>query len=211
MRLSRIVEDCIKTVKFEFEQNPYNFLSEGDVQCRLFLELYQRKELSRLEETRDGRKIIPLHSEVTYFDESGKKLSKHIDISAFNPQSAEVYSQNRRCTGLMLSRKRRVKPSRRLSKGYQFGDSYFLIEIKLNRGNWSKNETEKKWRRDLEKLAKLRRRLVNEVWKTTEEQECIFVSILFDKRAHFSRDEIKSLEEEYPGIKLVYATPIKSE
>lgn len=83
MSLSRIVEDCINSVKFEFERNPYNFLSEGDVQCRLFLEFYQRKELNQMYETRDGRKIIPLHSEVTYSDESGKKLSKHIDISAF--------------------------------------------------------------------------------------------------------------------------------
>jgi len=180
----RLVNKCVKKLKHEFENNPFNFLSEDDIKCHLFMKLWEKREFCNLEETEDKQKISRLHSEVTYFD-AERKLRVHADLSAIDPKHTNVYS-DRRNVG-------RAK----LSKGYEFSESHFLIEIKFNRGEWSKERAWEEWKKDLDKLKRLRDRITS----------MRYFSIFFDKRGYFSSGDVNEMRKLYPGIKIVYAKP----
>ncbi len=59
-----LIDRTLKEFVSEVQLHPYNFLSESDVKCKLFMMLYRHKEINRLRKTLDGRLISPLHSEV---------------------------------------------------------------------------------------------------------------------------------------------------
>lgn len=181
-----LLQSCINETVSEFEGNPFNFLSEDDVKCHLFMKLWTRGNFDKFQRTEDGQKISALHSEVTYFDER-HELNVHADISIINPEQTDVYSRGRRHKG----------SGAKLSKQYEFRESFAIVEIKFNRGAWSKGKTKRQWTKDLEKLRKLQRRIPS----------MHYFSILLDKRAHFSSEEFNEIQQEYLGITLIYGKP----
>jgi len=178
---ARIAKQRIRELVDEFKNNPYNFFSESDVKCRLFLLLYENDEFKRLKCTTDGKLISPLHTEVTYFNDRGKLLF-HVDLSAIEPKNTNVYSAPRR--GEM-----------KLAKGYRAGDCYFAIEIKLNRTN-GKPKMLARWIKDIEKLEDIRRR--------NPLLTCF--AILLDKKGHLLEEaELFDMQRNFPQVKIVYA------
>lgn len=176
----------LKEIKSDFENNPFNFLSEGDVKCYLFMKLSKEFNFSKLRRTEDGQWISSLHSEVRYFNEQGKLLFQ-VDISSIDPQYTNVYSKK--------VREGRKRPM--LAKRYAFDKSHFSIEIKLNKGVWSKNYTCKLWKKDLKKLKDIKSR----------NPTMLCFSLLLDRRGHFTERDLAELRNSYPEIEIVYATP----
>ena len=183
-----LLQGCIKELVLEFEKNPFNFLSEDDVKCHLFMKLWSKGNFDRLQRTEDGQEISALHSEVTYFDER-HELSVHTDISIINPEQTDVYSRGRRHRG----------SGAELSKQYEFRESFAVVEIKYNRGTWSKGNTKRYWTNDLEKLQKLQKRIPT----------MHYFSVLLDKKGHFSSSELNEIQQRYPEIAIAYGNPKK--
>jgi hypothetical protein len=184
---SRIATGYIRQLTTEFKNNPYNFLSESDVKCRLHMIMCQDNALSGLKPTNDGKQISPLHSEVSYFDRNGKLLF-HVDLSAIDPGTTNVYSKIR-------------KGGVRLAKGYRAGECYLAIEIKLNKSD-SKRKMIAKWEKDMRKLEDIK----------TRNPSLTCFSILLDKRSHISSDdELAQLPEAFPNTKIVYANAVGNE
>jgi len=184
---SRIATRYIKQLANEFKNNPYDFLSESDVKCKLFMILSQDNALSGLKPTNDGKQISPLHSEVSYFNRNGKLLF-HVDLSAIDPGATDVYSKS-------------GKGEVRLAKGYRAGECYLAIEIKLNKSA-NKRKMIADWEKDMRKLADIKSR--------NPGLTCF--SILLDKKSHISsNDELAQLSGAYPNTKIVYANAVGNE
>jgi len=181
-----VLQDCIRETVSEFEKNPFNFLSEDDVKCHIFMKLWKKGNFDKFERTEDGQEVSALHSEVTYFDER-HELNIHADISIISPQQTDVYSRGRRHKG----------SGAELSKQYEFRESFAVVEIKYNRGAWGKGNTIKYWTKDLEKLQNLQERI----------PDMHYFSILLDKKGHFSSDELGQIRQNYPRISVIYAKP----
>ena len=181
-----LLQSCINEIVSEFEENSFNFLSEDDVKCHLFMKLWTKGDFSKFQNTEDGQKISALHSEVTYFDER-HELNVHADISIINPEQTDVYSRGRRYEGT----------GAKLSKQYEFRESFVVVEIKFNKGAWSKGNTKRYWTNDLEKLRELQRRIPN----------MHYFSILLDKSGQFSLEECSEIRQKYPGITMIYGKP----
>lgn len=177
-----IAERYIKQLVTEFENNPYNFFSESDVKCRLFMMLYQDSVISELKQTTDGKWISPLHSEVSYFNEKGK-LVFHVDLSAIDPETTDVYSTPR-TEGI------------RFAKGYRAGECSLAIEIKLNKVS-NKRRMLTAWEKDMKKLEGIKSR--------NPHLTCF--SILLDKKNQISSNsELVHFQRVYPNVKIVYAS-----
>lgn len=185
--IRKMVMKHLKEIKSDFENNPFNFLSEGDVECHLFMKLFKEHNLSKLKTTEDGQLISPLHSEVRYFNEQGKLLFQ-VDISSIDPQYTDVYSKK--------VREKRKRPM--LAKRYAFDKSHFSIEIKLNKGAWSKNYTYNLWKKDLEKLKDIKSR----------NSTMLCFSLLLDRRCHFTERDLVELRNSYPEIEIVYGRSV---
>lgn len=178
---SVIAEATIRKLVREFENNPHNFFSEGDVKCRLFMLLFQNRKIRRLKKTRDGKLISPLHSEVSYFNDGGQLLLR-VDLSAVDPEDTYVYS---------IPKKDGIK----LAKGYEFGRSHCAIEIKLNKID-SKQKMLTKWIKDLDKLRDIKSR----------NPSLTLFSILLDKKNHdLTEDELSDIQRRYPRTRIVCA------
>ena len=108
--------------------------------------MYQNRAISGLKQTVDGRQISPLHSEVSYFNEKGK-LVFHVDLSAINPETTDVYSTPR-TEGI------------RFAKGYRAGECYLAVEIKLNKIA-DKKRILAGWKKDMKKLEDIKSRNPN--------------------------------------------------
>jgi hypothetical protein len=183
----RIATRYIKQLANEFKTNPYDFLSESDVKCRLFMILSRDNALSSLKPTNDGKQISPLHSEVSYFDRNGKLLF-HVDLSAIDPGTTDVYSKS-------------GKGEVRFAKGYRAGECYLAIEIKLNKST-NKRKMIADWEKDMRKLADIKSR----------NPGLICFSILLDKKSHISsNDELVQLLGAYPDTKIVYVNAVGNE
>lgn len=177
---SGLINKTLKDYVSEVQLNPYNFLSERDVQCTLFMMLNSHKEINNLQKTLDGRKISPLHSEVSYFNDEGK-LMFHVDLSIIDPKTTDVYSKRKKMEIIF-------------AKEYRAGLCYAAIEIKFNRRD-SKNKILEKWKKDWAKLDNI----------LTRNPLLTCYSILHDKRNHFSKqDEIIPYSKEYSKVKIIY-------
>lgn len=177
---SGLINKTIKEYVSKVQLHPYNFLSEGDVQCALFMMLSNHKEISDLKKTIDGKRISPLHSEVSYFNDRGK-LSFHVDLSIIDPETTNVYSERKKIEIIY-------------AKEYRAGLCYAAIEIKFNK-RYSKNEILKQWKKDWIKLDDI----------STRNDLLTCYSILHDKRNHFSKkEEIIPYSRQFPRVKIVY-------
>lgn len=176
-----IADRCIKQLLDEFTTIPSLFFSESDMKCRLFIMLFQHKQISVPRKTIDGQLTSPLHTEVSYFDDNGKLLF-HVDLSAVDPLFTDTFS-NREIGGV------------KLSKGYSAKLCYFAIELKLNKLN-NKSNMLKRWITDMEKLTNIR----------TRNPYLACFSVLFDKKTnHLNPEEFEEICNKYRQIRLLYA------
>jgi hypothetical protein len=181
MNYVELVERNIRELVTELKGNPYNFFSESDVKCRLFMMLHRDNYICNLKETMDHKQISPLHSEVSYFNDRGKLLF-HVDLSIVEPETTDVYS-NPTTDGI------------RLSKGYRAGDCYIAIEIKLNK-RFDKQKMLEGWEKDMCKLENIR----------TRNPYLTCFSLLLDKKNHNLTDiERADMRKRYPQTRIVYA------
>lgn len=170
------VEKCILKTIDRFKRNPELFLTESDLKCRLFIELNNDSVFSQEEETHDKEKRTNyIHSETSYFV-SGKLNQKRVDITVVRPSNYDFKNEE------VVYR-----------KGYYFGEPSIGIELKLNK-NKSKKGVEDELKVDLDNLRGLR----------DSRPESSFYELLLDKRNVFSETEIKTLQREYPGIRIFY-------
>lgn len=172
----------IRELVTEFKSNPYNFFSESDVKCRLFMMLHRDDSISRLKKTVDNEMISPLHSEVSYFNDQGKLLF-HVDLSIVEPATTDVYSTA-------------ATDGIRFSKGYRAGECYIAIEIKLNK-KLDRQEMLGWWEKDMRKLENIK----------TRNPYLTCFSILLDKKSHIPTEtERADLKDRYPETKIIYAS-----
>jgi len=177
----QIAERYIKELVTDFKNNPYNYFSESDVKCRLFMMMYKNSAISAPKQTIDGKMISPLHSEVTYCNDKGKLLF-HVDLSIVDPGNTDVYS-NPTSEGM------------RFSKGYRAGECYVAIEIKLNKIG-DKQKMLERWKKDMKKLKDIKSR----------NPFLTCYSILLDKKNHIQETtEPSSFRRNYPQTRIIYA------
>ncbi len=166
---------AISIVKEDFQRNPCLFLSEGDLQSRLFLEF--SKQLPKEGMTGDGdHKTNYVHSQISYFEEN--KLNKNkVDLVVVNPDRFDFKNKQ------IIKR-----------KGYCFREPSIVIELKLCKVRESLGGLLNRWREDLEKLKRLK----------IKRNDSIFISILFDKFNLIEESVINQLKTEFNGIEVMY-------
>lgn len=136
--LNNLVIKSINAITEDFRRNKDLFLTEGDLECRLFREL--QKNIPREEETRDRRhKTGYIHSQLRYFE--GNRLDKNsVDIVVVPPSNFNF---------------KKHQIVRR--KGYYFEEPSIAIELKLNKRIKDPSALIRLWKSDLEKLMRLQR------------------------------------------------------
>jgi len=173
----------IDTLSESFSNNPYIFLTEGDMQSYLIKDLLQNSNLNQIKTSRDNKKTYVVHSEISFFGEN-EKLNNRVDIAVIDVSTLDLYSTTR--------------PSQRLSKGFEFSNANVGIEVKMNRrGNKLKviMEIEK----DSKKLEKLKRR----------NPSTLFIVVYFDKKNQLTSHDINELQTKYGSITIRYSVPNK--
>lgn len=142
------------------------------------MELNNDDIFKREEPTRDGEKRINyVHSEISYFV-FGKLNRRRVDLTVVNPANFDY-------------RKRKVI----YKKGYYFSEPSIGIELKLNK-NKSKRKVKEELIDVLDDLVLLAR----------SRPESKFYLLQLDKKNRFSEDELDQIQNDYPDIKLFYAS-----
>lgn len=144
-KIENNIDVAIKSIISDFKKYPDKYLTESDVRCCLVGELVRIPEFNQLQDTEDGSKSIPIHTEVRWYGQSGK-LKWRSDIVILDVKNLRVKSHDL---------------FKLPSKGFGFNQPRAIIEIKLRRINGESNSTFiVKVNRDIEKLRCIRR----EVW-----------------------------------------------
>lgn len=159
------VKSKIRKLSSAFRHNPEKFLTEEDVRCYLYHLLLD--DFNHLEETEDGKKSIPLHSEVRWYSRSGNSRDRS-DIAIFDPASLSTTD----------SSVREIP-----SKSYLFSEEpKIIIEIKLRRHkiHMSDDKFRALIKKDRDKIRFLRER---KGWHSFKS----FI-IIFDKRNNIRLD-----------------------
>lgn len=174
-KLYRAVLEAIDKVINDFKRNKNLFLTEGDLECRLFKELQEK--FPKEEQTGDRENITSyVHSQIRYFEK--ERLNKNrVDIVVVPLENFD-FSDNK-----IVFR-----------KGYAFNEPSVAIEVKLNKRLKSKSALRRIWKTDLEKLNRLQ----------TSRGYSKFISILLDKNKVFCKTELKRIKKEYATIKIIY-------
>ena len=88
------IEQKIIELGEQFRQDKGLILTEGDLHCHVFNKLFQIKALSELAPIIDeGYESIPLHSLVSWFNESGY-LGNIPDISIIDPANLKIIPES---------------------------------------------------------------------------------------------------------------------
>ena len=125
----------------DFERYPDKYLTESDVRCALVKKLMAAPEFRELEDTEDGSKSIPVHTEVRWYGQSNE-LKWRSDIVIIDVSTLRVKD------GIL----------KLPSKGFGFNRPRAILEIKLRRINGvSNNEFITKIGQDIERLENIRR------------------------------------------------------
>lgn len=158
--LNSLVLKSIKTTARDFKRNKDLFLTEGDLECRLFIDL--QKNLSKEKETKDRRhKTCYVHSQLRYFE--GGRLDKNsVDIVIVPPENFNFKNHEIVCR-----------------KGYYFEEPSIAIELKLNKRLKNPAALWRIWKTDLDKLKRIQR----------SRHMSKFISVLFDKNMVFRNIE----------------------
>lgn len=151
---------CIDIVAQDFKRNQDLFLTEGDLECRLFKEL--QKSVPNEEKTEDREhKTSYVHSQLRYFE--GGRLNKNcVDIVVVAPKNFNF---------------KKHEIVRR--KGYYFEEPSIAIELKLNKRIKKPTAIMRLWEIDLKKLKRIQRKRSNSK----------FISVFFDKNKVFTNIE----------------------
>ena len=126
----KIKKETFKVINYfiyQFKKNPYLYLTEGDIQAYLLKDLSENEFISGLEESIDSQKTYRVHSEVSFFKEDNQ-LGPEIDLVIFNVKNLNLYSTEESLKNGIVH------------KGFEFYDGNIAIELKINRGNKSKNQ-----------------------------------------------------------------------
>jgi len=167
--IKEAVERAIQRVELRFNRHSHIFLTEDDLRCNLFSELLKEDVLSSVRRTQDQSCSIPIHSEVRWYGENGK-LKNRSDLVILDV--AQLITSNNDLFRLP-------------SKGYGFGGSMVVIEIKLRRPNGPSDNTFKKaLMKDILKMKELRRSV---------NSQALFHLVIFDKKKCI---DITNLNEE---------------
>ncbi|MBP7795709.1 MAG: hypothetical protein KA059_02900 [Elusimicrobiales bacterium] len=161
-----LINEKINNLLENFRQYPDKYLTESDVRCALVNELTEITELGRLQDTQDGSKSVPIHTEVRWYGQSGQ-LKWRSDIVILDVRTLIVKN----------------KLFRLPSKGYGFNEPKAIIEIKLRRVNGeSKSTFIKKINKDIDRLKKIKHEIPGDYF-------CYL--IILDKREDINRDILR--------------------
>ena len=167
-----VIEECMGEIKKRFEKYPDIFLTEEDVRGHIFSRLL--KNFGNGEETKNGSISISAHSDISWYDGDGF-LALRPDIAIIEVGTLDMTEET--------------------SKGFYVDKIPFGIEIKLNRGDKSKETVLSELLGDLDKLKELGQR----------NKETSFYMIYLDKGSRLEKNEIEELQLKYPA-KIIYAT-----
>lgn len=146
----------INIIANDFKRNKDLFLTEGDLECRIFGEL--QKSLPKEKKTKDGgHKTSYIHSQLRYFE--GGRLDKNsVDIVVVPPENFDFKNHE-------IVRR----------KGYYFEEPSIALELKLNKRLKNPSALWRVWKADLEKLKRIQ----------SSRNMSRFISVLFDKNKVF--------------------------
>jgi len=157
------IKEKISDLLEDFKQYPDKYLTESDVRCALVSKLSEIPDLNELQDTKDGSKSIPIHTEVRWYGQSGT-LKWRSDIVIIDVSTLEVKN----------------KPFKLPSKGYGFNIPKVIIEIKFRRINGDSNSVFiKKINKDIEKLNKIKEEITGDYF-------CCLV--ILDKKDDINKD-----------------------
>lgn len=178
----RLVREGVDELVGAFHKVPNFFLTEDDVRCFLYHQLYIRFG-QVLDKSRDGVLTTAVHSEVRWYGKSNDQ-NKRSDIVVLDVNDIRVIGSD---------------DFRLPTKGYGFNNFYSVIEIKLRRTNSGKRDQDwlREIQKDLDTLSFLRTGVTNRY-------DPLLISINLDKRADIS-NKIGSLSTD-KGIEVVYSS-----
>jgi hypothetical protein len=132
-----VINNSIRLLVKRFEETPYFFVKESDVQCYLYHLLINDERFSALYQTRDAKKTCLVHTE--YSSDGGLPL----DLVIFNPQMVSkkrFKKQDLICSiELKLWHSAGYNPEQQIKireTYYEKGIATFIIYLARG-GNWS--------------------------------------------------------------------------
>lgn len=169
------IESAIEKACELFRAKPDYFLTEEDLRCHLFLNLYRRKALRKEETTRDQTTSIPIHAEVRWY---GRDQS-------LNYRSDLVIVQ---VDDLITSTERQDLPS----KSFGFNKFYAVIELKLRRKiDINDDAFAQEVRGEVDRLLEIREKV-----KERDDSAKYYI-VVFDKQGNIENFRTK-VKENFP-------------
>ncbi len=132
------INSKIQELANEYRANPGIILTETDMQCLLYKKFLEISILNTLDDSKDGYKTYAVHTELSWFDISGK-LTLKPDITILIPDYLTVTKH---------------KNINFPTKGYVFEGGGIIFELKFNRYKSMKSFI-KYIKQDLEKIDRL--------------------------------------------------------
>lgn len=136
MDIHRDIESVIAEIETQFQQSPGLILTESDLKCHIVRKLHPL--FSHKLPTRDsGILASPLHTELAFYDEPGKRIIYRPDISIINTENLSIlhsveYKADK--NGV------RLKPTG--IKQYEFGGNSIVMELKFCRKKYGITKTD---------------------------------------------------------------------
>ncbi len=175
-----IIRESLNVTLHSFRKYPHIFLTEEDVRCYLYFQMFIRLE-NLLERSSDGFLTSAIHSEVRWYGKDGDK-NKRSDIVVLDVEDLRI-SDN--------------IDFRLPSKGYGFNNFFGVIEIKLRRGNSRKKDVN--WlseiQKDIDTLSFLQTGVINSY-------NPLMISLNLDKHANIE-EKLATLKI-HSGVEVIY-------
>jgi len=191
-KVVEIIEGAVISVERRYQCVQGLILTESDLKCLIYRELYE--DLSSPEETTDGDvRGIPLHAEVRWYDDRGKLLIIP-DITILEPCDLSIkHGVSFRVKG------GKVRYGRLPSKNFEFRGKAIVIEIKFIRERRGiSREDILRFEKDVCKIGYLR----------SLNSALFGILLIFNKTngGKFLVDQFSERYRNIPYLKIIYGT-----
>jgi hypothetical protein len=180
-KMKEIVKKELLSIKEKFEKNHNIFLGEEDIRCHLFSALLNH--FSNPEQTKDKKYTIPLHAQLSLYDEEGKlKEGEKPDIVILDVAGTDLRPRD--------------------GEQFHFKKAFICIEIKLNWTRRSETIKDQIKEEETKRIENMQQR---------ENSETFFYLLYCDKKGRLSEEDVKKINNEHKNIEVIYANGRKSE
>jgi hypothetical protein len=188
------LERVVESLGSKFSNEQALILSEDDLKCHLFNQMYNKYYSSSYPTIEYEIKGCPIHTEIPFYDCEGK-LTHIPDITILNPDSLSI--KNRLIGHGLPSKKLRLP-----SKEHEFGGDAVIFELKFckNKTGISKSNIAL-YEKDIEKIKKIQ--------AVNQDRNKIFgFFVIFNKTDKYNRhfEIFLHSEDNNNQLKIIYAT-----